>query len=365
VKTRVDDVCGMERAHLKAAFRRETSQIRCAFTAMSKNHSEDFTRKGSEVARDIYMRSSEVRTDRPDPNSPSALPQTMTSDALQCKAVCARCKGDILDRFLLKVNELCWHAQCLSCTVCQTTLGAHASCYIRGKEVFCKLDYFRRYRTLCSCCWETVRSTDWVRRAKGNVYHLACFSCFTCKRQLSTGDEFALMGQKVLCRVHYNSVLDKLKGAVAKGKTFCPEEYEVNQKPPKRARTSFTTDQLQIMQTQFAQDNNPDAQTLQKLAELTGLSRRVIQVWFQNCRARHKKHIPPQHSAPPNSGLSAPQPGHISQPTLNTLNYTIHRVPSTPLFTALHSCIDVHTPSSLLYQPLLSHQSTHLPISSS
>ena len=46
---------------------------------------------------------------------------------------------------------------------------------------------------------------------------------------------------------------------------------------------------MQVLQANFQLDSNPDGQDLERIAQITGLSKRVTQVWFQNSRARQKK----------------------------------------------------------------------------
>lgn len=46
-----------------------------------------------------------------------------------------------------------------------------------------------------------------------------------------------------------------------------------------------------MLQANFNLDSNPDGQDLERIAQITGLSKRVTQVWFQNSRARQKKYF--------------------------------------------------------------------------
>ncbi|XP_008289368.1 LIM/homeobox protein Lhx8-like [Stegastes partitus] len=338
----------------------EGRQTEAVFTQLQQGHI--FIDTGSSGPDDIF----EEDSYSPSSLSSSSLSSVPAAASLQGKTLCTSCGLEIVDRYLLKVNNLCWHVRCLSCSVCKTSLGRHVSCYIKDKQVFCKLDYFRRYGTRCARCGRNIHSSDWVRRARGSTFHLACFSCTSCKRQLSTGEECGLLENRVFCRPHYEIMMENLKRAKENEQPKVEEEVADKDdsssmpRPAKRARTSFTVDQLQVMQTQFAKDNNPDAQTLQKLAERTGLSRRVIQVWFQNCRARQKKHISP--SAASSAMMTSLTPGQLTPPLMEDLQYTTYISPDAPLLTTL-TYMDVQTPDPLLLQPLISHSLTQLPVS--
>ncbi|KAM7393467.1 hypothetical protein PAMA_008223 [Pampus argenteus] len=55
------------------------------------------------------------------------------------QAVCEGCTRIISDRFLLRVNDVSWHEECLQCAACQQPLTA--TCFCRDSKLYCKTDY--------------------------------------------------------------------------------------------------------------------------------------------------------------------------------------------------------------------------------
>ncbi|KAL2298218.1 hypothetical protein Nmel_017181 [Mimus melanotis] len=170
----------------------------------------------------------------------------------------------------------------------------------------------------CSGCMEKIAPTEFVMRALECVYHLSCFCCCVCERQLRKGDEFVLKEGQLLCKSDYEKEKDLLssvspddsdsvqlyllfspvksddedgdvkpsKGQVTQGKG---SDDGKDPRRPKRPRTILTTQQRRAFKASFEVSSKPCRKVRETLAAETGLSVRVVQVWFQNQRAKMKK----------------------------------------------------------------------------
>ena len=56
-----------------------------------------------------------------------------------------------------------------------------------------------------------------------------------------------------------------------------------------RVRTVLTEKQLSLLKSCYSANPRPDALMKEQLVEMTGLSPRVVRVWFQNKRCKDKK----------------------------------------------------------------------------
>lgn len=139
-------------------------------------------------------------------------------------------------------------------------------------------------------------------------YHLNCFKCLTCERQLQKGDEFVLKNEGIYCKhdfeqqshaAQHSTLINRLN---SKPLYHSFEHDEVTQKPKqtqrkstssrritKRPRTILNAVQRYDFREAFKQSPKPCRKVREHLASKTGLSVRVVQVWFQNERAKVKK----------------------------------------------------------------------------
>ncbi|XP_063071208.1 LIM homeobox transcription factor 1-alpha isoform X1 [Engraulis encrasicolus] len=216
--------------------------------------------------------------------------------------VCAGCESPIADRFLLRVNDRSWHETCVKCAVCLCTLTG--TCYSRDRLLYCKHDYEKLFVRKCSACLQAIGRSELIMRVLGQVYHLGCFSCCECERRLQRGDEFVLKEGQLLCRGDYEKEREML-AAISPAPTESVKsededgggnslvgkggEDSKEHKRSKRPRTILTTQQRRAFKASFEVSSKPCRKVRESLAAETGLTVRVVQVWFQNQRAKMKK----------------------------------------------------------------------------
>lgn len=122
---------------------------------------------------------------------------------------CAGCDRPILDQYLYNVLDRPWHQSCIQCIDCKSSLNE--KCFSRDGKLFCKEDFFRRFGPKCSGCSQGILPTDLVRRAKDRVFHLNCFTCYVCRKAITTGEQLYVVDEnKFVCKQDY--ILNKATG---------------------------------------------------------------------------------------------------------------------------------------------------------
>lgn len=86
----------------------------------------------------------------------------------------------------------------------------------------------RCFGTKCAGCAQGISPSDLVRRARSKVFHLNCFTCMMCNKQLSTGEELYIIDEnKFVCKEDYlsNSSVAK-ENSLHSGETRIPNWLE-------------------------------------------------------------------------------------------------------------------------------------------
>ncbi|XP_055373944.1 protein apterous [Condylostylus longicornis] len=213
---------------------------------------------------------------------------------------CSKCLASISSsELVMRVRYLVFHLSCFSCTICNSPLTKGDEFGIRNSDVFCRLHYI-------------------IPVIGGHLSNSNPFTntCSFISHMESTGNESRYLdGTDKLSPsdiyIHSPQILQELtqpprqKGRPRKRKPkdfdtlnsdLGSEYLEFNQggslssaSRTKRMRTSFKHHQLRTMKSYFAINHNPDAKDLKQLSQKTGLPKRVLQVWFQNARAKWRR----------------------------------------------------------------------------
>ncbi|XP_059206093.1 LIM/homeobox protein Awh-like [Centropristis striata] len=253
----------------------------------------------------------------------AAASESAVAVAVQQPMTCGGCSQQVADRFFLLAAGSVWHAVCLRCSYCHCELQTHNSLYWRDGSIYCQQDYCRMFGGgQCARCFQPIPASALVMRSGDLTFHPHCFSCQECDVTLIPGNLYCMQGQNLYCQSHYHhddsgnvpppnlqpkaGVKEAQNQNQNQNQVSCEGEESVSssetrlddrvaggrtRRRTKRIRTCFRSEQLRALEAYFAQKHNPDGKDWNCLAHKTGLPKRVLQVWFQNARAKLRRSL--------------------------------------------------------------------------
>ncbi|KAM7373662.1 hypothetical protein PAMP_008498 [Pampus punctatissimus] len=229
----------------------------------------------------------------------------------------------------------------------------------------------------CARCFQPIPASALVMRSGELTFHPHCFSCEECDIKLMPGNLYCMQGQNLYCQAHYHgdgsvplshNPLPEPNLKEAQNRISADGEDSVSSPEPrlyerstggrtrrrtKRIRTCFRSEQLRALESYFAQKHNPDGKDWTCLSHKTGLPKRVLQVWFQNARAKLRRSLSTDDSqvhspSTPLGGVTAAtssppracSPASQSQPfptsTIDQLQLSLLTAPLSPAVNLSH-----------------------------
>lgn len=146
----------------------------------------------------------------------------------------------------------------------------------------------RLFGAKCFRCGDAPLPQEMVMRVQHHVFHMSCFTCVVCCQPLQKGELFVMRAGHLFCRQDFEKelVLQQGEDDLLIDETGRPRD---GRRGPKRPRTILTSAQRRQFKASFEVSPKPCRKVREALAKETGLSVRVVQVWFQNQRAKMKK----------------------------------------------------------------------------
>ncbi|XP_031348784.1 protein apterous-like isoform X2 [Photinus pyralis] len=210
---------------------------------------------------------------------------------------CARCQATILSsELVMRARELVFHVHCFSCAVCNSPLTKGDHFGMRDGAVLCKLHF-------------DIPLSEPTSHGiySGPMHYPSPFPSpeFHSCTPLPPPTPIEPVGkvpffngtptprQKGRPRKRKPKDLESMTASLdyldmSFGRSPGGPGMGSNQRT-KRMRTSFKHHQLRTMKSYFSINHNPDAKDLKQLSQKTGLPKRVLQVWFQNARAKWRR----------------------------------------------------------------------------